>query len=75
MNRKTPCAFARDNRCTALTDKFCKGCSFFKTEEEVKKSRKRTEKRISSLPMKVQTAIRTKYFTKKVILNEQRWKI
>jgi hypothetical protein len=64
------CAFGRDNRCTALIDKFCNKCPFFKTAEEVANSRADTQKRISSLPARERAKIITKYYAKKVMIGE-----
>lgn len=65
MSKVKTCAFARANKCSALTNKFCKECSFFKTAEELEKSRKETEKRITSLPRLIQMEIRSKYYAKR----------
>ena len=67
MSKVKTCAFARADKCFALTNKFCKECSFFKTAEELEKSRKQTEKRITSLPRLMQSEIRSKYYAKKVM--------
>lgn len=70
MNKDDICAFARVNRCTALIDKFCNNCPFFKTAEEVANSRSDTQKRISSLPAREREKIITKYYAKKVMVGE-----
>lgn len=64
MNSKTKCAFDAGRKCNALANKRCNGCAFFKTVEEVKKSRTQTEKRIRSLPRCVQLGIFSKYYPK-----------
>lgn len=68
MNKDVICAFARVNRCTALIDKVCNKCPFFKTEEELKRSRQKSDERIKALPNNVQSEIHSKYYAKKVII-------
>ena len=58
------CVFENGSKCVALTEKHCEGCSFRKTKKEVKESREKTRKRISSLPEEQQRYIHEKYYGK-----------
>lgn len=52
------CAFDEGKKkCRALTKKECKGCRFFKTEEELAAGREKAEERIKSLGAEDQVAI------------------
>lgn len=44
------CFADRENYCSALKKKECEGCNFFKTHEDLEKSRDRAIRRIDSLP-------------------------
>lgn len=44
MNYK--CAFDYHGDCVALREKQCKGCSFYKTEEELNEGRKKAARRL-----------------------------
>lgn len=65
MNKEIGCYFSRHNRCTALADKYCKDCAFFKTEDEVKKSREVATERLKTLPARTQLDIYCKYYSTK----------
>lgn len=56
------CYFDRGEKCSALTEKKCKGCRFRKTEEEFKHGRKKAMIRIRSLPSEQQLYILGKYY-------------
>ena len=58
------CVFEHGSKCVALTQKCCEGCRFRKTQKEVDERRKRTKKRINSLPEETQAYIRNKYYTR-----------
>ena len=60
----TNCAFDCGNKCKALEEKQCKGCTFYKTTEELEKGRQKAEKRIRSLSTIIQTHVRRKYYTR-----------
>ena len=64
MSKDMGCYFSRHNRCTALAEKVCKRCAFYKTAEEVKKSRMQTTERIRTLPKSIQFDIYSKYYSK-----------
>lgn len=55
------CAFDRGDECSVLEFKKCQGCRFFKTDEQVKKSREKSEARISALPATTRRRILNKY--------------
>lgn len=56
------CAFERDEySCSALCVKSCKGCHFFKTQEELDAGRDRADDRIATLPEEQQEKIKKKY--------------
>lgn len=56
------CAFDREDHCTALNAKQCKGCHFYKTEYELKEGRQKALDRLSSLPKSKQIRIARKYY-------------
>lgn len=64
MNRKRKCAFDAGVKCNALANKRCNRCAFFKTTEELKKSRNQSTERIRSFPSRVQYDIYSKYYSK-----------
>lgn len=43
------CAFDLDDKCAALTNKECKGCHFFKTQQELEEGRKKANERLGRL--------------------------
>lgn len=55
------CFADRDSYCSTLNKKDCKGCNFFRTEEDVQVSRRMAEKRIESLDSVMQDSIYEKY--------------
>lgn len=57
------CAFDTGKRsCSALKEKRCAECNFYKTEEELKKGRAKAEKMLQALPDEQRKAYRDKYF-------------
>lgn len=56
------CAFDRNDVCSALRCKKCKGCNFRKTREELIEGRKKSADRISKLPLKTKQYIYRKYY-------------
>ena len=58
------CAFDKDGKCSALNKKDCKGCSFYKTEEEVRIGREKATARIKTLPKDIQRHIKLKYYSR-----------
>lgn len=56
------CAFDRGQKCSALIEKQCIGCAFYKTEQEVKESRQKAKNRIKKLPILTQEHISRKYY-------------
>lgn len=55
------CAFDKDDFCSALTEKSCSNCPFFKSEERLKEGRRKAEERIDRLPLATRTHIFRKY--------------
>ena len=61
------CAFDEGEwKCSALTKKRCKGCSFFKTEEQLAAGREKAEERIKELYAEEQIRIEETYHQKQV---------
>ena len=57
------CAFDRDEfACSALKNKICKGCRFFKTKESLVAGRKKATDRVLTLPEKRRKHIFGKYY-------------
>ena len=56
------CAFDKGEECKALKEKNCKGCPFFKTEEELERGRQKALARIRSLPKAVSRRLYRKYY-------------
>jgi hypothetical protein len=54
------------NGCKALTVKKCKGCSFFKTREEVREGRIKAIQRILSLDKETRDFIIETYYNSKL---------
>lgn len=59
MNNK--CAFDKDILCSALLEKSCALCPFYKTEEKLIEGRRKAITRINRLPLSIQSYIRRKY--------------
>lgn len=51
-----------EDYCSALKEKECDGCPFFKTVEQAKKDREKALLRINSLDQETKTKIYDKYF-------------
>ena len=58
------CAFDEANKCSALKEKQCKGCNFYKTTEELIESRQKATERIRTLPKTKQAHIKHKYYSR-----------
>lgn len=58
------CAFDKDGKCLALNTRNCKGCSFYKTPEELISGRVRANERIKTLPKIIQRHIKRKYYSR-----------
>lgn len=56
------CVFNKGKKCSALTPKKCKNCSFRKTEAELNAGREKARERLESLPKEQQDAIMRKYY-------------
>ena len=56
------CVFDRGRKCSALTPKKCKNCSFRKTEAELNAGREKARERLESLPQAQYDAIMRKYY-------------
>lgn len=57
------CAFDRgEGMCSALKEKSCERCRFFKTEKQVADSREKAKKRIQSLPVETKRHIYDTYY-------------
>lgn len=56
------CAFDDGVRCTALKEKECRGCSFYKTKEELQAGRDKAEALVSKLDLRTKNHIREKYY-------------
>lgn len=62
---KKACAFDLDARCAAVSPKFCPGCRFYQTGEQLKESRERAYERVRTLPSEHQLSIAGKYYNNK----------
>ena len=51
------CAFDKDDFCTALQEKSCSNCPFYKSENNLKEGRKKADERIERLPLETRTRI------------------
>ena len=58
------CAFEQTGECTALFEKQCVGCAFYKTTEELKIGRQKATDKIKKLPLCLQNHIKLKYYTR-----------
>lgn len=56
------CVFNKGKKCSALTPKKCKNCSFRKTEEELTAGREKARERLESLPREQYEALMRKYY-------------
>lgn len=56
------CAFDLVGGCSALKEKKCEGCHFFKTKEEVLEGRAKADERVNQLDLGLQQCIRHKYY-------------
>lgn len=63
------CAFDGDDRCNALKDKVCLGCSFFKTKEELNEGRDKAAIRVAHLEKGERDHIRHKYYGGRRVFN------
>jgi hypothetical protein len=59
---KEICVFDREEECAALKDKFCLGCSFYKTKEELMEGRDKAAIRVSRLEPTHRRNIKDKYY-------------
>ena len=59
---KERCAFDLDDRCKALKEKTCLGCTFYKTKKELDEGREKAAMVIENLPPKYRSDIRHKYY-------------
>ena len=66
MNKKSynakKCAFDRGEDCRALNAKECRGCNFYKTEEELREGRDKAEAKVLRLEPALKIYIRYKYY-------------
>ena len=58
---KRDCFAYKPRECVALKKKNCNGCTFYKTEAEVKAAREKALARINSLPNNQKTHIKSAY--------------
>ena len=56
------CVFDKGKKCSALTPKKCKNCSFRKTEAELNAGREKARERLESLPKEQRDALMKKYY-------------
>jgi hypothetical protein len=56
------CAFDREEKCSALKEKRCEGCRFFKSKEKLAEGREKAEQRIRTLPVRMRKHIFDKYY-------------
>lgn len=56
------CAFNKNDKCIALVNQECKGCSFRKTKEELLEGRRRARTLLERLPQEQRNAIENKYY-------------
>ena len=54
-------AYVNENKCLALCELDCDGCSFYQTVSQLKKAREKAKERISTLDSTLQTYISDKY--------------
>ena len=59
---KEICAFDREEKCAALKEKICFGCSFYKTKEELMEGREKAAIRVSRLEPTYRRNIKDKYY-------------
>lgn len=55
------CVFDKGDYCTALSEKQCDGCSFYKSPKQYNEGRERADARIVSLPETQRVHIMQKY--------------
>lgn len=60
------CTFDNGKTCSVLRRGNCKGCSFFKTEEQLLEGRAKARERLFSLPKATQVWIQEKYRCKHI---------
>ena len=58
------CRFAKESGCSILNRKNCEGCSFFKTEKEMREGRSKAMARIETLSPEHSHSIKEKYYGK-----------
>ena len=58
----TKCAFDFEDSCKALKEKNCRGCHFYKTQEELEKGRRDATQKVSKLSPEERNYIRHKYY-------------
>lgn len=54
-------AYINENKCLALCELDCDGCSFYQTVSQLKKAREKAKKRIATLDLAVQKYIFKQY--------------
>ena len=59
------CVFAEGKSCKALSEKYCSGCTFKKTKEELEDGRDRAAELFYRLPPEKRKAIRKKYYSER----------
>lgn len=55
------CVFDNPRNCSALTQKKCTGCHFYKTEKDLQNGRAKAQDRIAALAMLTRLKIAEKY--------------
>ena len=59
------CVFAEGKSCKALSEKYCNGCAFKKTKEELEAGRDHAAELFYKLPPEKRKAIRKKYYSER----------
>ena len=61
------CAFDLGEKCSALMERQCEACNFYKTKEDLEKGRRATIRKLRELPVATTNHIRHKYYRSKGI--------
>ena len=56
------CALMRGGKCSSLRRKNCNGCTFFKTEKQLREGRQKARERLEALPDDDKKWIKDKYY-------------
>lgn len=62
---KERCAFDLDEKCSALLVKDCKGCTFYKTKEQLKAGREKATERLMTMDRNFLDYVKGKYYNQR----------